>query len=262
MKMGYMLAAAVVAGGLFALVEGAGVFDRSAPAPTAPQAARHAPAAPGPAAREGDPSSEAIDGTVAEAIDVPSYTYLRISLSGKGGDAWAAVTTARLSVGAPVRVRVSTKMVDFASPTLGRTFPVIYFGVIDTDGEKAAPAPPHAAPASSREAPAKPVARAPGPNGRTVAEAIAKRSALSGKTVQVRGVVVKVTAGVLGATFIHLRDGSGDPDAGTDDLAVSMKETPQVGDVILVEGTLASDRDLGAGYRYDAILEHAQIVSK
>ena len=68
-------------------------------------------------------------------------------------------------------------------------------------------------------------------------------------------------AGVLGHTYLHLRDGSGDPGAGTNDLSATTSATPAVGETILLEGTIALDRDIGSGYKFPTILEDAVVVT-
>ena len=112
---------------------------------------------------------------------------------------------------------------------------------------------------SASAVPVGPVARAEGPLGRTVAEIGAQRPKLAGKPVRVRGVVVKVNAGILGHTFLHLQDGSAG-DAGPADLAVTTDAEPPLGSTVLVEGTLAVDKDFGSGYRYPVLLENARLI--
>jgi hypothetical protein len=107
----------------------------------------------------------------------------------------------------------------------------------------------------------QPVERAPGANGKTVAEIIGQRTALSGKTIRVRATVVKATPGVLGRTYLHVRDGSGDPAAGTNDLVATTEATPSVGQTILLEGVVATDRDVGAGYRFPTIVEDCKVIA-
>src|SRR6476660_2902712 len=53
------------------------------------------------------------------------------------------------------------------------------------------------------------VPKATGADARTVAEIITDRTRLKGKTVAVRGKVVKFTSAVMGKNWVHLRDGSG-----------------------------------------------------
>jgi hypothetical protein len=106
------------------------------------------------------------------------------------------------------------------------------------------------------------LARAPGSDGYVIADVFAKKAQLAGKRVQIRGMVTKITLDVLGQTFLHVRDGSGNDAARTNDLAVTTKERPARGDVLLLDGLLRVDADLGIGYRYPALLENAVVVKE
>ena len=97
-------------------------------------------------------------------------------------------------------------------------------------------------------------------NGHTVAEIFAERTSLRARPVAVRGIVVKRTDGVLGKTYLHLRDGSGSPERRDLDLTVTTDGEFQVGEVVEVEGQLVVDQDLGLGYRYATLLESAHRV--
>ena len=287
MKLGKIgsvhLALVALAAGGVALAAGG-----PSPASTAPLAdvgaqAQTAPAAHDPAGEGEDQGAESagvVDGTVLEVIDVPSYTYVRLGEPGTPGT-WAAVSSAKLRVGDRVVVRDASEMQNFASSTLKRTFDSIWFGSLD-DGtgqpakdahavgaalraETASPASsadPHANAGKPTLADVKAVARATGPNGHTVAEILGSRAALAGKPVAVHATVVKATAGVLGKNWLHVRDGSGDDAKSTSDLTVTTSEELAVGAVVTLEGTLATDRDLGSGYRYAAILEDAKVVAR
>jgi hypothetical protein len=212
------------------------------------------------------PETGAIAGEVLEVIDVPSYTYLRIGEKGSEGS-WTAVPSAKVAVGAQVRVANAMKMTDFKSTALSRTFPVIYFGTLDGGGSpRADGADPHAgmagAQASSAPVEVKAVPRAAGPNGKTVAEVNAQRTQLVGKTVRIHATVVKSMGGIMGKSWIHLRDGSGDAAAGTNDITVTTTaDAPKVGDVVTIEGVVATDRDIGAGYKYATLVEDAKLVT-
>jgi hypothetical protein len=216
-----------------------------------------------------------LQGRVLETIAVPNYTYLRLK-TGETTEAWAAVPTASVSVGSQVSVHNAAMMTAFSSPTLHRVFDAIYFGTLDG----AAPtrgAGPHALgmPASSggfhdakrggptADQPIKvgKVKPAEGPLGVTVSDLRAKRQQFAGKSVRVRGVVVKAVPGVLDRTFVHLRDGSGRADGVDDDLTLTTTTTPETGSTVLFEGVVAADRDFGSGYKYDVIVETARVVS-
>lgn len=294
MKMVYVLVAAVAAA---AAVGGVRSFAGSPPParePT-PIAQRESPAAAMPAEMGDAPDTGAIAGEVLEVIDVPNYSYLRVGEKGSEGS-WAAVPTAKVPVGTRVRIANAMKMSDFKSTALNRTFPVIFFGTLDGGGSPHGMAPvagnnphangadphakggdphaggnangadPHAgmaAPqASASPVEIKAVPRAAGPNGKTVAEVNAQRTQLVGKTVRIQATVVKSTGGIMGKNWIHLRDGSGDAAAGTNDITVTTSaDAPKVGDVVTIEGVVATDRDIGAGYKYATIVEEAKLVT-
>ncbi|MBP2685972.1 MAG: hypothetical protein H6Q81_877 [Deltaproteobacteria bacterium] len=103
------------------------------------------------------------------------------------------------------------------------------------------------------------VEKAKGADACTVSETYEKAGKLDKKTVVVRGKVVKVSRGIMGMNWVHLRDGSGDPGKGTNDLVVTTQDVPKVGAVVTAKGTLHKDKDFGAGYKYRVIVEEATV---
>jgi hypothetical protein len=243
-----------------------------APAPAAPPS-------PGPSAKEAPAPAEGsvLSGTVGETIAAAGYTYVRVRTA--QGDAWAAVPQTTLQKGAPVRIAVQMVSAQFHSKTLGRTFAHLTFGTLAGAGEAQAPA----APQPGTPAPLPPghpatdglaaqrmsggpatlgtekVAKASGKDAKTVSELWAGRSALAGKTVAVRGTVVKFLPEILGKNWVHLRDGSGAAGTKDNDLTVTTQEVAKVGEVVTATGTVHTDKDYGAGYAYPVILEEAKL---
>ena len=103
------------------------------------------------------------------------------------------------------------------------------------------------------------VEKAKGADACTVSEAYEKAGKLDKKAVVVRGKVVKVSTGIMGKNWVHLREGSGDPGKGTNNLVVTTQDAPKVGDVVTAKGTLHKDKDFGAGYLYKVIVEEATV---
>jgi hypothetical protein len=95
-------------------------------------------------------------------------------------------------------------------------------------------------------------------DGKSIAEIYSDKSKLSGKKVKVRGRVVKYNGDIMGKNWIHIQDGTGS--AGSNDLAVTSTAGTKVGDLILVNGTVAINKDFGGGYKYSVILEDAQLT--
>ena len=91
-----------------------------------------------------------------------------------------------------------------------------------------------------------------------VEEVFAKKEALNGKKITVKGEVVKFNSSIMGKNWVHIKDGSGKP--GTNDLTATTNDTANVGDKVVVTGTLAVGKDFGAGYKYEAIMEEATIT--
>jgi hypothetical protein len=227
-----------------------------------------------------------IQGQVLEATPAAGYTYLRLKTA--SGEVWAAVQAADVRPGARVTIERPMTMENFESKALKRTFDRIVFGQLATPGGTtatgagaqggmpalamplpgtgsktagAATANPHGATAAA-DAGSRPVARVPraeGPEGRTVAEVIAGKAKLKDKTVAVRGQVVKVSAGIMGKNWVHLQDGSGSAADGSHDLIVTTQDRPAVGDVVQARGTVRTDVDIGAGYRYAVLVEGATL---
>ena len=203
-----------------------------------------------------------LKGTVLETKDVEPYTYLRLKT--KDGETWAAVGKAPVKVGTEVTIENPAVMKDFESKTLKRKFDRIVFGTLAGAGPAAAApagdmAAMHANLAKPVEVADVKVAKATGPDARTVAEIVSGRVALKDKPVVVRGTVVKFTPEVMGKNWIHLRDGTGSATDGTNDVLVTSKDTAKIGDVVLVKGVVHTDRDLGSGYSYKVLVEEATL---
>jgi hypothetical protein len=79
--------------------------------------------------------------------------------------------------------------------------------------------------------------------------------------VRVRGTVVKRTDGILGETYLHLRDGSGSAELQDDDLTVTTTQDFELGETVEIEGRVRIDQDLGLGYRYAAMLTGATRIA-
>jgi hypothetical protein len=102
------------------------------------------------------------------------------------------------------------------------------------------------------------IAKAEG--GKTIQEIFDEKASLAGSKVTVRGKAVKVNSGIMGKNWVHIRDGSGAN--GDNDLTITTASPslPDVGDLVLVTGTVALDQDFGVGYQYDVILQDAEIT--
>jgi hypothetical protein len=92
---------------------------------------------------------------------------------------------------------------------------------------------------------------------KTIAALYQEKASLSGHQVQLRGKIVKVNNAIMNRNFLHLRDGTGKE--GSNDLTITSQDTAEVGDEVVVTGTITVDKDFGAGYTYPILLEQATV---
>ena len=266
------LALVVVAGCLAGCGEKATTTtNENMPATTAAAGSQAAPAA----------SANAWTGTIVETMNSGGYTYVYLDTGSE--KIWAAATETQVTVGQRVTVPKGMMMTNFPSKTLDRTFDEIYFvggiypegslpmgdgmaagGMGGMGGMGNAPQDDNHAGMGGgtvsgtntvvENAHVEGVAKAAG--GYTVAEVFAQSGALQGKNVKVRGRVVKFTGNIMGTNWVHIQDGT------EGDLTVTTSAVVATGDVVLVEGPLSVNKDFGAGYRYNAIIEKASVTKE
>jgi len=207
-------------------------------------------------------------GTVTETMNSGGYTYVLVDTGDKS--VWVAAPEFSVEVGAVVTVPSGMPMPNYHSKTLDRTFDMVYFAEsVQVQGQEGSAGasggmqmpPGHPQMGTGTSAPPADVdlsgiEKAPG--GMTVAEVYAQRNDLTGKEVTVRGKVVKSLSGIMGRNWIHIQDGTGA--AGENDLTVTTAKPVEVGDLVLVKGVAAVDKDFGAGYFYPVILEEATVT--
>lgn len=91
-----------------------------------------------------------------------------------------------------------------------------------------------------------------------VSEVFKERAALDKKVITVKGKVVKVSADIMKRNWVHIQDGSGTAGKKDNELTVtSTQALPTVGKRVTATGTVAKDKDFGAGYYYPVIVEDA-----
>lgn len=203
-----------------------------------------------------------VKGKILERIDATPYTYFRLQVGST--EQWAAVPENALKVGEEVTLVNPMPMANFQSKTLNRTFPSILFANIDgapaAGTSTANAALQHTQTGKGPDVGDTHTPKATGADARTVAETFAQKDGLKEKTVVIRGKVVKFNAEILGRNWIHLRDGSGSPDKGDNDITVTTKETAAIGEVVTVRGILRLNKDFGSGYSYPVIIEDAKLA--
>lgn len=201
---------------------------------------------------------------VDSVLQTSDYTYLKVTENDQAF--WMAVNKMNASVGDKLYYANPMEMKNFKSKTLNRVFESIYF-VQDVSSKPIKPddANHMMNPMEGKKSPQGKVVTPQDPNikvdapegGISIGDLFASKEKYSGKTVKIRGQVVKVNNNIMGKNWIHLQDGT--KDGLNYDLTVTSTQTVNVGDVVTAEGTIALNKDFGAGYFYDVIMESAQI---
>ncbi|HIA04026.1 MAG TPA: nucleotide-binding protein [Myxococcales bacterium] len=205
----------------------------------------------------------AVTGVVEETIPAGKYIYLKLATA--EGETWTAVPKAAVKKGDTATVVGAALMQKFKSKTLGRTFDKIWFGTLKgtpKSAPKANGGTAKALPAAKGTTKATPKTQATGGNAGTlsIAQLHAQGAALAGKTVTVKGKVIKFNAQILGRNWLHLQDGSGNAKQKTHDITVTTNATAAVGDQVTAKGLVILNKDFGAGYKYPIMIEQAVVT--
>jgi hypothetical protein len=238
---------------------------------SADQPAEKAAAAPGAEKSAETKTDKPVDtsyvGTVAEAMIGGSYLYLKMDLQGE--EVWLATNPTypggKVEVGEKLEFSGGVEMKGFKSKSLDRTFDKILFVTkirkFDTkpiDDFEHVPADQlHSKYAKENQPAAVP---APGEiakpeNGITIEELFNKKDSLKDKDILFRARVMKFSKNIMKKNWVTLQDGTGTrPD---DQIVATSSEIVNPGETVTVKGILRSDVDLGAGYFYKVLIEHA-----
>jgi len=203
---------------------------------------------------------------ILEVINATSYTYLRVERLNQ--EEWIATDLGDFKAGDIIYYPGGLEMNDFESKELQRTFDRIYFvslisdkPISDDELMDMAEAESNPHPQVMGDTPQKPVLskqdiQVDRPEGSiSIGDLYSKRNDYAGKTVMVKGQVTKINTGIMGRNWVHIQDGTAHGD--DFDLTITTDDEPKVGDVVTYSGTFNLNRDFGAGYTYDVILEEA-----
>jgi hypothetical protein len=229
--------------------------------------AKAAPAAPTPdkSADADATHPQSFSGKVMETTNAANYTYVLVDTGLQ--KKWAAAPQFQVKAGDAITIEEGMPMPNYHSKTLNRDFEVVYFtgsalvGGTPSSAAASVPILPQGHPpvngtAPSSKADLSGIKKAEG--GKTIAEIFAAKTQITGKQVKVRGKVVKFNPMIMGKNWLHIRDGSGTE--GSNDLTLTTLAEVKVGATVVATGTIAIDKDFGYGYKYNVIMEDAQLV--
>ena len=189
---------------------------------------------------------------VNEVLDTEKYSYLNVSED--ENSYWIAIPRTEVVIGGTYHYQGGLLKRNFESKEYNRVFETIYLvsevhlhSADGSSGEQAS----HGQASMKQDL----MNITPANGSISLAELFSKRDSYKGKLIKITGKCVKVNPMIMGRNWIHLQDGSGD---GLD-LTVTTSENVQVNEVVTFEGTIALNKDFGAGYKYDIIMEQATL---
>jgi hypothetical protein len=230
-------------------------------------------------------------GIVLETMDAADYTYIKVKTD--EDSVWVAMPATKVKKGIRIHYALGMVVRNFKSKSLGRTFAEVIFSpglISDTsttvvqaqepvvttgtssfseavkkEVQQQNPVHPETQQSAGSAGATVPliedaITPASGENSYTVGQIFAKAKQLDGKTVQVRGKVVKVNLNIMGKNWIHIQDGTGNPMENSHDLVVTSSFAPELDQIVVIEGNVAANKDFGYGYKYDALIEEATVT--
>lgn len=196
---------------------------------------------------------------VQEVVQATSYTYLKVKEA--DSEFWIAITKREIEAGETISFAGGLEMNNFQSKDLQRTFETIYFVDKIVGGESSASQQSMSMSHQMKpELEKKEISIEPAEGGITIAELFTNRASYADKTVLIKGQVTKVNRAIMEKNWVHLQDGTGY--SGGFDLTVTTQEQVNVGDVVTFEGKITLNKDFGAGYSYEVIMEQAKLQTQ
>jgi hypothetical protein len=194
---------------------------------------------------------------VNEVLNTDRYTYIHVEE--KEEQYWVAVSKQEVTEGETYFFKGGLLKKQFFSQEFNRVFETLYlvskFWKAPSGSEAAldkAFAQMNAAVAPT-DLEVQPGDIEPAEGAVSIADLIAQKEQYSNQQIKVTGKCVKVNPMIMNRNWIHLEDGSGE---GLD-LTITTTENIPLGAIVTLEGTIALNKDFGAGYQYDIIMEGA-----
>ena len=198
---------------------------------------------------------------VDEVLPAKKYVYIHVT---EGAEQfWVATAKKEIGVGDTYFFRGGLLKTNFESKEYNRMFKKIYlvsqFVPANHGGNSGALSgnkiklPEDSSPDKEDAKTVKKIEKA---GSMKIAELVEDPQKYEGQTVQLSGECVKINPKIMGRNWIHLKDGSKDDF----DLVITSDIFVPEGTVITIKAKVTLNKDFGAGYQYDLILEDGILV--
>lgn len=188
--------------------------------------------------------------TVLEILPTEKYNYMRVAELGT--EYWIAALKTDIEIGANYYITGGLQKKNFESKEYNRVFEDLVL-VDNLVPEK------HGAEHNSSPQPNDGINYTISADKRVkesvlIASIVDKPEDFAGKKVTIQGTCTKVNEGILGTNWVHINDGTNN---GFDFTATTLSNI-SVGKQVILEGTIVLNKDFGAGYVYEIILENCK----
>lgn len=190
---------------------------------------------------------------IKEVLPTEKYVYLLVEEQGQE-DYWISTLKKEVNVGGVYFYKDGLLKTNFESKEYNRTFDKIYLvsNIVPANhaGQQST---------STSKTNTKPVIQDAGKieveGSVKIAEIVKDPKKFENKEVQLSGQVTKINPNIMGRNWIHIDDGSQEDF----DMVITSNQMIPEGNIVTMTGTVRLNKDFGAGYRYDIIVEDGKV---
>lgn len=197
---------------------------------------------------------------VDEVLPTTRYVYLKVDEAGKSF--WIATRKMEVEVGETYYYQGGLLKTMFESKEYNRMFDTIYLvsNLVSSDHSKhvggALPNSPTPTVATKEDIPMHTDENVVHKGTVRIADVVGNPQKYEGHTIQIKGVCTKINPNIMDRNWIHVKDGSKDDY----DMVVTSNSYVPEGKEFTMRAVVHLNRDFGAGYAYDLILEDGVLV--
>ncbi len=211
---------------------------------------------------DGQDNSEFHKVVINEVLAASRYIYLNVTEEGK--KFWIATRKQEVEKGETYFYRGGLLKTNFESKEHNRVFDTIYLisNLVTNDHAKQAATLPKSnsnvsgSVAQKEDIPTHTDKIIEHKGSIKIADLVKDPKKYEGHTVQISGKCVKTNPGIMDRNWIHIQDGSKDDY----DLVITSDAFVPEGNTVTLKALVTLNKDFGAGYKYDLILENGTIV--
>ncbi|MBK8348376.1 MAG: SH3-like domain-containing protein [Saprospiraceae bacterium] len=201
------------------------------------------------------PASDVHQVLANEVLQTERYTYLNVTEADKAF--WIATAKTDAKKGLTYLYRGGLMKTNFESIEFKRTFDTIYLvsNIISATahpGGNISGDQTHNLSQPATTSSEMPVVK----NAVKLSDLFTNKTKYDGQIITVSGECIKVNNGIMGRNWVHIQDGSKLKGKAID-LTVTTNMNIEIGSKLALKGKITLNKDFGAGYKYEIIMEEA-----